>query len=492
MSNVIGIDCSTTATKAVVVDRQGQVVGVGTSEYGYDTPRPGWSEQDPSLWWNGTVEAIRRVLASTAIDGASVDAVGLTGQMHGSVLLDRRANVLRPALLWNDQRTTDEVDELRHLLGDRLIEITGNDAMTGFTAPKLLWVRRHEPEVWAEVAHVLLPKDYVRLRLTGGYATDVAGGSGTQLFDVGLRTWSTEMTDALDLDPAWFPPTHEGPTVTGTVTAEAGTLTGLTPGTPVVAGGGDQAANAVGVGAIDPGVMALSLGTSGVVFAATDRPMIETRGRVHSFCHAVPDRWHLMGVMLSAAGSLRWFRDTLAPGDSFAELSRDAEGADSGSEGLLFLPYLTGERTPHADPHARGAFVGLTIRHGRGHMVRAIMEGVAFGLRDSLDLMLDTGLAAPTRIHASGGGMNSPVWRQILADTLDTEIVTTNTAEGAAFGAALLATVGAGWYRSVSEVVADVVELRPAAAPGPHRQLIAARHRRYRDLYPALRPFFSD
>jgi xylulokinase len=337
---------------------------------------------------------------------------------------------------------------------------------------------------------VLLPKDHVRLQLTGEFALDKADGAGTLLFDLAARDWSPEVLDALGLDAAWFPPTYEGPAVTGQVTSSAAQATGLRAGTPVVAGGGDQAANAVGVGVVDPGTMALSLGTSGVVFAATDAPRIEPNGRVHAFCHAVPDRWHLMGVMLSAAGSLRWFRDALAPDASFPELSDEAATVPAGSDGLLFLPYLTGERTPHPDPDARGAFVGLTVRHDRAHLTRAVMEGVAFGLRDGLDLMLAAGTPEPTQIRASGGGVRSAVWRQILADVLDAEIATIATAEGAAFGAGLLAAVGAGWFDSVQEAVAAAVRVTPAAEPGPDRERYRERHGRYQALYPALAEHF--
>ncbi len=491
LRHVIGIDSSTTATKAIAVDEAGSVVGTGSSEYSYETPRPLWSEQDPHLWWTGTVEAIGEALTKAGISGRGVGAVGLTGQMHGSVLLDDDGEVVRPALLWNDQRTGAECDHIREVLGDRLVPITGNDALTGFTAPKLVWVRDHEPEAWTRIHHVLLPKDYVRYRLTDAYATDVADGSGTLLFDVARRTWSPEVLEALDIDPAWMPKTYEGPEITGLISAEAAAATGLKAGTPVVAGGGDQSANGVGVGAVDPGVMALSLGTSGVVFAATTEPVIEPAGRVHSFCHAVPGRWHMMGVMLSAAGSLRWYRDALAPGTEFGELAGEADEVPAGAQGLLFLPYLTGERTPHPDPLARGAFVGLTVRHDRRHLTRAVLEGVAFGLKDGLDLMTAAGMPPPSEIRASGGGTRSGVWRQILADVLGAEISIVETAEGAAYGAALLASVGAGWFGSVREATEATVKTNPAASPGPDRRRYAEMHTVYRDLYPALKQSFE-
>ncbi|MFL5717904.1 MAG: xylulokinase, partial [Chloroflexota bacterium] len=464
MGLVLGIDVSTTATKAILADETGAVRGVGVAEYGFESPHPLWSEQDPALWWDAAVEAISTVLRETATRGEDVAAVGLTGQMHGLVLLDGNDLVLRPAILWNDQRTGAECDLIRAAVGpDRLVAITGNDAVTGLTAPKLVWVRDHEPEVWRQIVHVLLPKDYVRLHLTGEYALDKADGAGTLLFDLATRDWSPEVVAALGVDPAWLPPTHEGPDVTGTVSAAAAAATGLRPGTPVVAGGGDQAANAVGVGVVSPGTMALSLGTSGVVFAATDQPFHDPHGRVHAFCHAVPERWHMMSVMLSAAGSLRWFRDTLAPGVDFGDLVSEAAQVPPGSDGLLFLPYLSGERSPHADPLARGAFVGLTLGHDRRHMTRAVLEGVAFGLRDGLDLMTAAGMPPPAQIRASGGGTASELWRQILADVLAAELATVETTEGAAYGAALLAGVGAGWWTSVDAATEAVVRVTPVA-----------------------------
>ncbi|MDX2344356.1 MAG: xylulokinase [Acidimicrobiia bacterium] len=487
MTYVIGIDSSTTATKAQLVDAQGSVVAVVSSEYEYETPQPLWSEQAPDLWWTATKAAISGVLAIAGVRGDEVAAIGLTGQMHGLVLLDEAGQVLRPSILWNDQRTSAECDEIRDRVGkDRLIRITGNDALTGFTAPKILWVRNNEPEIFDKARHVLLPKDYVRLRLTGEYASDKAGGAGTILFDLSTRTWSDEILADLDLDRSMFPDTFEGHEVTGTVTTEAAAATGLAAGTPVVAGAGDQAANGVAVGAIDPGVVGLSLGTSGVVFTATDTPSIEPEGRLHAFCHGVADRWHFMGVMLSAAGSLRWLRDTVAPGTDFGDLSAAAGDIAAGSEGLLFLPYLTGERTPHPDPLARGAFVGLTVRHERDHLTRAVLEGVSFGLRDSFELIRSAGSADLTEVRASGGGTRSPIWRQILADVLNAEIRTVATAEGAAQGAAMLAAVGAGWFSSAQEASAAWLKLDPATAPGDNVAVYGQIYESYRGLYPAL------
>ena len=491
MSLVLGLDVSTTATKAVLQDAEGTVLAVGASAYPYETPHPLWSEQDPALWWDASRVAVRAALEGAEADAAAVEAVGLTGQMHGLVALDTRDEVLRPAILWNDQRTGAECDAIREIVGRRrLIATTGNDALPGFTAPKLLWLRRHEPEVWAAIAHVLLPKDLVRLRLTGEHAVDRADGSGTMLFDLASRDWSTEIVDELGIQRRWLPQTYEGPMVTGTITEAASSATGLRAGTLVIAGGGDQAAAAIGVGSVVPGVSSVSLGTSGVMFTTTEGPTIEPEGRLHAFCHAMPDRWHLMGVMLSAAGSLRWYRDALAPGVAFEELVEEAAQAPPGSDGLLFLPYLTGERTPYPDPLARGAFVGLTVHHGRAHLTRAVLEGVAFGLRDGLDLMTAAGLPAPTEIRASGGGVASPLWRQILADVLEAEIATVDTVEGAAFGASLLAAVGAGWFPSVRAAAAATVHVIPAATPGPDVDRYRQGHARYRELYPALAPTF--
>jgi xylulokinase len=491
MPLVLGIDVSTTATKAILIDLDGVVRGTGSAEYGVSMPQPLWSEQDPASWWSASASAIRAALHVASASGGDVEAVGLTGQMHGAVLLDAAGAVLRPAILWNDQRTAAECDEIRAAVGpERLIEISGNDAITGFTAPKLLWVRRHEPEAWTRVAHVLLPKDYLRHRLTAAYATDKADGSGTLLFDLAARSWSAELLEALDLDPAWFPPALEGPELTGRLTAEAAEATGLRAGIPVVAGGGDQAASAVGVGVVEEGSVALSLGTSGVIFAATNSAVHEPMGRVHAFCHAVPGRWHMMSVMLSAAGSLRWFRDALAPGDDFGPLAESAAEVEAATDGLFFLPYLSGERSPHPDPLARGAFVGLNLRHDRRHLVRAVLEGVAFGLRDGLDLMTDAGIPRPTVIRASGGGLASPVWRQVLADVLNAELVTTSTMEGAAYGAALLAGVGVAWFRDVREATEAVVRTSSVGEPGGRSSAYAEAHAAFRELYPALAPTF--
>jgi xylulokinase len=369
-----------------------------------------------------------------------------------------------------------------------LIQVTGNDALTGFTAPKILWVRENEPDVYAKIAHILLPKDYVRYQLTGDCAVDRADGAGTILFDIHTRDWSPEVLKALEIPLEWLPTTFEGSQVTGSISAEAARLTGLKAGTPVVGGGGDQAAQAVGVGAVEPGIIALTLGTSGVVFATTDGPFIEPEGRLHAFCHSVPGRWHLMGVMLSAAGSLRWYRDTFAPGKDYDSLLAPAADIPVGCEGLLFLPYLTGERTPHPDPLARGAFAGLTVRHGMPHLSRAVLEGVAFGLRDSFELVKSAGLSQIRQVRVSGGGARSPLWRQILADVFQSELVTVNTTEGAAYGSALLAGVGAGFWPDVDSACRAGVQITGSTQPTPQGvRAYEPVYALYRELYPALK-----
>jgi xylulokinase len=492
MPFLLGLDVSTTATKALLMDEQGKVVAVAASEYSYETPRPLWSEQHPDLWWDGTVRSIRSVIRESGVSADEVVAIGLTGQMHGLVLLDKHGHVIRPAILWNDQRTDAQCAEIRARLGkSRLIQITGNDALTGFTAPKILWVQHNEPDNWARTRHILLPKDYVRYKLTDVFAMDKADGSGTILFDLRARTWSADMLTALDIPPAYLPPTYEGPEVSASLSQSAAAEIGLPPGLPIVGGGGDQAAQAVGVGAIQPGIIALTLGTSGVVFAATETPLIEPEGRLHAFCHALPERWHFMGVMLSAAGSLQWYRDTLAPGESFDALLAPALDVNPGSDGLLFLPYLTGERTPHPDPFARGGFIGLTVRHGKAHLTRAVLEGVAFGLKDSFTLIQNAGLGEIKQVRASGGGTKSALWRQIMADVLGIELVTVNTAEGAAFGVALLAGVGAGIWLNVETACKETIRITSRTSPGSDSEVYEKVYPQYQALYPALKDEFK-
>jgi xylulokinase len=492
MAVFLGIDVSTTASKALLINENGNVLATASHAHTLQTPRPLWSEQDPLEWWQAVSASIRAALEKAGIGGEAISAVGLTGQMHGLVLLDEAGEVLRPAILWNDGRTQAQCDEIHARVGkEKFIRVTGNVALAGFTAPKILWVKENEPEVYSRARHVLLPKDYIRFRLTGEYAMDKADGSGTVLFDLKRRTWSDELLATLEIPRLWMPPTFEGCEFTGQVTAGAAVATGLKAGTSVVAGGGDQAAGAVGVGAIEPGIIGLTVGTSGVVFATTPSALIEPKGRLHAFCHAIPGMWHFMGVMLSAAGSLQWYRDNLAPGISFDHLLNEAETVPAGSEGLQFLPYLSGERTPHPDPLARGAFIGLTLRHGRGHMTRAVLEGVAFGLKDSFILIQNSGLGAITQVRASGGGTKSLLWRQILASVLEAELVTVTTTEGAAYGAALLAGVGVGRWSDVASACRETVKITGSCQPDKRQADIYRRSfALYDELYPVLKASF--
>ncbi len=475
MTLLAGLDVGTSSVKGLLVGPDGEVVARAEAGHALSTPRPGWAEQDPEDWWAGAQAVLEELGRAGPIAG-----IGLTGQMHGLVALDGAGRVLRPAMLWNDGRTGAECAEIEARVGlDELIALTGNRALPGFTAPKLLWLARHEPEVYARIEHVLLPKDYVRLRLCGEHATDVADASGTLLFDVAGRRWSTEVVEALGVDRAWLPRALESPDVSGF--AE--------DGVPVAAGAGDQAAGALGVG-VDRagGPMSVVLGTSGVVFAAADAFAADPRARVHAFCHARPGAWHAMGVMLSAAGSLRWLRDAVAPGGDVGELVAEAERWEPGVEGLLFAPYLAGERTPHADPDARGAFTGLSLRHDRGALVRAVLEGVAFGLRDGFDLVVEIA-GRPEVGRVSGGGARSRLWLQILASVLELPLQRTAVDEGASFGAALLGGVAAGVFADVGEAVAACVRPGEIIEPveawiEPYREA----RERFRALYPALHP----
>ena len=451
---LVGLDVGTSGVKAVAVSRDGEVLARAERGYPLSTPRPGWAEQDPEDWW----EAAQGALADLGVEPTSL---GLSGQMHGLVLLDRDERVLRPAILWNDGRTAAECAEIEERIGfERLVELTGNRALAGFTAPKLLWVRRHEPDVWSRARHVLLPKDYVRLRLTGERSIDAADASGTLLFDVGNRRWSAEVLDALAIPGEWLPDVHES--------TDVGTA-------------GDQAAGAVGVGVAEPGPLSVVLGTSGVVLAASRTYRPEPEARLHTFCHAVPETWHAMGVMLSAAGSLAWLRQALG-GAPYDELLGEAERWEPGTEGLLFQPYLAGERTPHAAPDARGTFVGLTLRHDRGALVRAVLEGVAYGLRDSLELLRAVGVDA-TSARVSGGGARSELWLRIVASTLGLPLERTAVEEGAAYGAALLGGVASGTFASVGEAIDACVRVRDRVEPDPEwRAAYDDGYRRYGDL----------
>ncbi len=502
MAYYLGLDIGTSGTKALLVSEDGQPVASDTQEYPLLTPRPQWAEQNPQDWWDGCVAATRNVLQKAGIGGEAVAGIGLSGQMHGSVFLDRNGQVLRPALLWCDQRTQAECDWIAAQVGrDNLVKYISNPVLTGFTAPKIVWLRNHEPDVYAQVAQVLLPKDYIRYKLTGAYATEVSDASGTALFDVVNRRWSDEVLAAADIPRAWMPECAESQEITAHVSAEAAALTGLAAGTPVAGGGGDQAAGAVGSGIVEAGIVSSTVGTSGVVFAYSDAPVVDPGLRVHTFCHAVPGKWHTMGVVLSAGGSLRWLRDTFfqpegAVGrtigeDPYSLMAKGAATAPPGSEGLIFLPYLTGERTPYPDADARGVFFGITLRHHRQHFARAVLEGVAFALNDTFEIFGELGIPI-SQVRASGGGAKSPVWRQIHADVTGHEHVTLSVDEGPALGAALLAAVGTGAYSSVADACRAAIQTVARVAPDPAaRSVYAKLYPVYRALYPALKDQFA-
>jgi xylulokinase len=458
----VGVDVGTTGARGVAVDEAGDVVASATSAYGLRTPRPLWAEQDPQDWWRG-VEVVLGRLADEV--GAGIAGLGLTGQMHGSVFLDSAGEVIRPALLWNDQRTGKQCAQITERIGaEHLARITGNPALTGFQAPKVLWLRQEEPEHYARIANVLLPKDYVRLRLTGQLATDASDAAGTLFLDLRERAWSRKILDALEVPIEWLPAVYESPEPTGIVSAEVTSALGLRPGIPVAAGGGDNAAAAIGSAVVRDGVVSSSIGTSGVLFAHTETASPDPSGRIHAFCHAVPGKCCLLGVTLSAGGSLRWWREVT--GADYDTLVREAESVEPGAEGLLFLPYLTGERTPHLDPEARGVFFGITARHTRAHLTRALLEGVLFSLRDALEIMGEVGVR-PVTVVATGGGSSSPLWRRLQADVYGTVIRRTVVQEGAAYGAALLGHVAAGTFASVDEAVGVVRTLEEVTEPDP-------------------------
>lgn len=499
MGIVLGLDVGTSGTKAIAMDAAGTLLASALVEYPLHSPKPGWAEQDPADWRRAAFEALAEL--ASKIDTKAVRALGLTGQMHGSVFLDDKQQVIRPALLWCDQRTAKQCEDITNSVGaDRLIEMVSNPALTGFTAPKILWLRDNEPDAYRRVKHVLLPKDYIRWVLTGAFATDVADASGTLLFDVKNRRWHRELMEMLDINPDWMPSAFEGPEVTGQLSREAAEKTGLPAGIPVVAGGGDQAAGGVGCGIVRKGVIAASLGTSGVVFAFADTVSTDPQGRVHTFCHAVPGKWHVMGVMLSAGGSLQWFRNMLCQGeravseqtgaDAYEYITAAAARIPAGCEGLQFLPYLSGERTPHKDPYAKGAFIGLSLRHTKAHMARAVLEGVAFGMRDSLEIIREMGVAV-SEVRASGGGARSALWRQILADTGRAPMVTINVDEGPSYGAAILASVAAGLHPSVEDACDAIIRETARVAPD---EALAAEYDRffaeYQAAYHALAPGF--
>jgi xylulokinase len=491
---VLGVDVGTGGTRAVVVGESGRILSSATEEHEpFASPQIGWAEQNPEDWWRACGIAVRKALAIAALGGDQIGCVGFSGQMHGAVMLDATDEVVRPALIWCDVRTEKQCQELSEKVGaEALIRLTCNPALPNFTLTKFLWVRENEPENWKRVRSVMLPKDYVRFRLTGESATDMADASGTLLLDVAHRRWSHEVLQAAGMDESLLPRLFESSEICGKVSPSGAAATGLQPGTPVVAGAGDQAAGAVGMGIVAPGAVSATIGTSGVVFAATDRPALDPKGRLHTFCHAVPGRWHLMGVTQAAGLSLRWFRDRFGAAgnedgrDAYERLTAEAAALPPGSDGLLWAPYLMGERTPHLDPNARAALIGLTASHTRGHVVRAILEGVAFSLRDSFTLFAEMGV--PVRnIRLGGGGARSPLWRQIQADVYGREVEVLEAEEGAAYGAAILAGVGAGVWSSVDTACSEVVKVAQRVAPQPAVvERMNASYAAYRRIYPAV------
>ena len=504
MAIYLGIDVGTSGTKTLAMREDGKILASATEEYPISHPKPGWSEQDPEDWWQATIKSIRRVLKDSKTKAAEVKGIGLSGQMHGSVFLDKNGAVIRPALLWNDQRTAAECDEIESRAGGRaaLIEMVANPALTGFTAPKILWLRNHEPRNYGRVRKVLLPKDYVRFRLTGEFATEVSDASGTLLLDVKRRAWCKPLLEKLDIDSTLLPDVYESIEVSGQLSAASAKLMGLEAGVPVVGGGGDQAAGAVGNGIVKGGVISATMGTSGVVFAHSDEVQFDPQGRVHTFCHAVPGKWHVMGVVLSAGGSLQWYRNALCQADVAAAkkqkldvyelITAQAAEAPPGSEGLFFLPYLTGERTPHADPFARGAWIGLSPRHGRAHMARSVIEGATYAMRDCLEII--RGMGVPVReVRLSGGGARSGFWRQVQADVYGQRVVTINAEEGPAYGVALLAAAGTGAYKSIVEACGATIrvfsETKPVAAA---KRAYDRAYPIYGSLYRSLKSDFRD
>jgi len=489
----VGIDLGTSGVKVLVIDSGGNVIKKGEEEYPLYTPQPGWTEQNPYEWWSATKIAIRKAI--NEIDVNQIKGIGLTGQMHGSVFLDENGDVIRPCILWNDQRTYKEVDSIMERFKDKVVEWISNPVLTGFTLPKIIWLRNNEPESFKRLKKVLLPKDFIRFKLTGEYATEVSDASGTAVFDVKSRRWSKEMIEAMELSPEIFPKAYESPQITGYITKEVANETGLKEGIPVVGGGGDQAAQAVGMGIVNPYDTSVTLGTSGVVFSATDKILIDSKLRTHSFCHAVPGMWHIMGVMLSAGGSLRWYRDTFGEmeisiskilnKDPYEILTEEAERVSPGAERLIFLPYLTGERCPYPDPFAKGVFFGIGLNHTRAHFVRAIIEGISFGLNDSLEILRELGIK-PKSIKVSGGGARSLLWRRILASIFQLPVETINVTEGAAFGSALLSAVGTGVFNSVKECTESIVKVTSTIDPEEEWA------RTYRDIYPIYKKLYSD
>jgi len=490
----LGLDIGTGGSRALLIDEKGDVKAGFTAPHDdMKMERPGWAEQEPHNWWDAAQKAIQGVLQAAGAKGDDVKAVGLSGQMHGLVLLDAANEVIRPSLIWCDQRSQAQVDYVNSTVGrDDVVTLTANPMLTGFTLPKMLWVRDNEPANFERARKFLLPKDYIRFRLTGEHATEVSDASGTGLLDVVRRRWSNEMVERLKLDKGLLPKLYESVEVTGKVTKAAAKATGLKEGTPVVGGGGDQAASGIGNGIVGPGVASCTIGTSGVVFAYLDRPQYDRKGRVHTFCHAVKGKWHVMGVTQGAGLSLQWFRNQLAPGADYDALTAEAATAPPLSHGLYWLPYLMGERTPHLDPYARGGWIGITNKHTRADLIRAIIEGVSFSLRDCLGIIHEDMGMDITSVRLSGGGAKSAFWRQMLADIFSTSVTTLENKEGSAYGAALLALAGDGPYKSVDEVCAACIREVDSMVPSPHESATYQRgYQAYTVLYPTLKPFYG-
>ncbi|MBI1281302.1 MAG: xylulokinase [Anaerolineaceae bacterium] len=486
----MGVDTSTTASKALVVDEQGNVMVVKGNPHELSTPRPLWSEQDPENWWQAASKSIREVVE--VVGAENIAAIGLTGQMHGLTSLDKDGKPVRPAILWNDQRSSPQCASVTEKVGAKKVyQIVGTRLLAGFTAPKILWVHENEPENYARIAHVLLPKDYIRFRLSGAFVCDVADASGFGCMDVGNRTWSDEMLAAFDIPRAILPDLCESQEVSAYVNEAGAAATGLKVGTPIVGGAGDQPASGVGNGIVSKNLASLTVGTSGVAYAFNSQYAPEPDGRLHTFCGPIPGTWFHMGVMLSAAGGLRWLHDELTPDLSYDDLNKQAESVPRGSLGLLFAPYLTGERNPHPDPFARGAFVGLTLRHGLSHMIRSVMEGVSFGMRDQLELLRSLG-ANPSEAVIAGGLVNSPIWLQLTTDIMGIPLYTVNTGESSAFGAAILAVVGSGTYADVPTACANMIRRENTIQPDSQG---AAEYERlypsFQALYPALKDTYA-
>jgi xylulokinase len=489
----LGIDIGTGGSRALLVNEKGRVVAAVTAPHeDMKMEKPLWAEQRPENWWDAAQQAIKAVLKEAKVKPGAIKGIGLSGQMHGLVILDENNEVIRPALIWCDQRSQNQVDWINQTVGkDNVLAFTANPVLTGFTLPKLLWVRDNEPRNFARVRKMLLPKDYIRFKLTGEFATDVSDASGTALFDVVTRKWSSEMVSRVKLDESILPQVFESSDITGAITEEAAAATGLTAGIPVVGGGGDQAASAVGNGIVEPGIVSCTIGTSGVVFAHMERPTYDPQGRVHTFCHAVKGKWHVMGVTQGAGLSLQWYRNQFAPGVEYDKLMDEAATAHCGSHGLFWLPYMMGERTPHLDATARGGWIGVTAKHTRADMIRSLIEGVSYSLKDCLDL-LDAMGAPVENVRVSGGGGKSPFWRQVLADVFSKKVITLETQEGSAYGAALLAMVGTGQYPTVQAACKATIREVDGVSPRPHEShRYAAGHEVYRVLYKALKPIYG-